>query len=485
MNKRPYIYLAALITLAAARLAPAASLPSSSVIRLQGRLLSVNGSSFTVRGVCYSPIPVGQTSAYDWMGNANTYNTDLPLISAMGANTVRTYAISTNTTNMKAFLDAAASNGLYVILGYWVQWTTDFSVAANRNSVVADFTNVVNQWKGHPAVLMWNFGNEVYDHTPSKAGWYSLLNEAGAAAHANDANHPVITAISDNELAYAVANSTNLPHVDAWGLNEYRGSSFGSLFTSYTTTKPFAMTEFGCDAYDTRISNSNETLQSDTEKAQWNELAGHFSASFSTENCLGGTLFEWCDEWWKGDSVAGDPSTISSGGVNGPNVQDTPADWINAAYADTGMNEEWWGMVAVSAGTYKRTLRKTYYTFLDLWGGSVTAVNNDDYSTSGSGLFQDEVRNFPNPFVCGGTSTTRIRFKVNGSPELKMEIFDLSGRKLRELTGITTVGNAREAFWDGRDSDQNTVPFGLYICKVKATLNGSEEVKYRKIAVIK
>jgi len=462
----------------------AAALPASSIIKIQGKFFIVNNSTFTIRGVCYSAVRAGNSpSDYEWWSDPGVYNTDFPLISAMGANTIRTYAVSSNDTYVKAVLASAAADGLYVIMGYSIPSNQDFSNPVARAAVVSDFQAFVNKWKNYPAVLMWNFGNEVYYHTASLSGWYSLIDEAAAAAHAAEgANyHPVTTAIPDVELTYSVANDTNVPHLDIWGLNIYRGKSFGNLFTTYASTKPFFMSEWGCDVYDSRIANANEGMQSDYLKSQWLEMSAHLAGSGGS--CAGGTLFEWCDEWWKGSNPPG--QNLGSGGVGGVSVHDTATDWTNLAYDDPAMNEEWWGIVGISLGSNKRSERIAYQSVTTLWGGTeVTGTDTGDSGAS-AGIFEGVVRNFPNPFINNGTTTTRIKFLVQGNPVIKIEIFNMNGVKVRELTNISTSGEIRESFWDGRDSDMGIVPFGLYICKVQADTATAEEVQYRKIAVVK
>ncbi|MFH1368547.1 MAG: glycoside hydrolase family 2 TIM barrel-domain containing protein [Elusimicrobiota bacterium] len=478
------LLLASLVTVSNMTETSAAALPPSSTIKVQGRNLIVNNSTFTVKGVCYSPVKAGYTNAnFDWWSDQNACKSDFPLIAAMGANCIRTYSPSAADSYVQAVLDAAARHGLYVILGYSVPWNQDFSVAANRTPVVNGFTDFVNKWKAHPAVLMWCFGNEIDVHTASAAGWFTLLDQASAAAHAAEGAgyHPVTTA--NQEMDEVAVYDSSVPNLDVWGLNLYRGKTFGAIFSVYSSTKPFMITEWGCDSFDGRVGNANETLQSEYIAGQWEDINGHLSHKNPAECCIGGCLFEWCDEWWKGASSPGDLSTLGGGGVKGPAVQDTAADWTNDNYADPNMNEEWWGIVAIELDSYTRKPKEAYYALGRLWEGSTDA--SGDAGGSAAGIIQGEVRNYPNPFIADGNNSTRIKFAVSGAPELNIEIFDLSGAKVRELSGINSAGSLREAYWDGKDSDSGVVPSGLYICKVSAALSGREEIKYRKIAAVK
>jgi len=329
-----------------------------SVVKVEGYHLLVDGEPFVIKGVCYSPIPPGEGVGYNWWENPSIYQYDFQMIREMGANTIRTYD-STKAT--EAALDAAYQNDLRVIMGYWVDHGADFSNQTLRQSITNQFLEMVQKWKDHPAVLMWAFGNEVGMNTAHKQHWYQLVSETTQAAHEIDPNHPVIVVEGDRledlgnpELG---SDDASLPDLDGWGINSYRGISFGSLFSQYElrTEKPLILTEWGCDALDVRTMSEDQEMQASYVGNMWNEIEEHLWSAGG--RCLGGTVFEWCDEWWKGlDS----------------NTHDKTGQWSNPAYYDyedgkKNMNEEWWGITSVSAGTYEKTPREAYYTLMSLW----------------------------------------------------------------------------------------------------------------------
>ncbi|MFN3966936.1 MAG: hypothetical protein ACK4JE_04500, partial [Endomicrobiia bacterium] len=109
-------------------------------VSILGRKLLVDGKEFIIKGVCYSPTPVGEASGYNWSKIPEIYNTDFPMIKSMGANTIRTFAIPTE----KSALDALYNNGLYIIMGYWVNPGQDFSNSTVRTTEKNNFLNMVN-----------------------------------------------------------------------------------------------------------------------------------------------------------------------------------------------------------------------------------------------------------------------------------------------------------------------------------------------------
>ena len=102
---------------------------------------------------------------------------------------------------------------------------------------------------------------------------------------------------------------------------------------------------------------------------QWREIYKNlYGNKGGAGNCLGGTIFEWTDEWWKHYEYA----------VASWLVHDTGAGWSNGSYYfdiqaedNMNMNEEWFGIVAVSGelqdGINKRIPRKSYYILREFW----------------------------------------------------------------------------------------------------------------------
>lgn len=62
---------------------------------------------------------------------------------------------------------------------------------------------------------------------------------------------PAPDSMADSDFTTSV-NTYDTGSFDVWGVQPYRGSSFGSLFQEYTSSKPLLISEFGLDAYYTR-----------------------------------------------------------------------------------------------------------------------------------------------------------------------------------------------------------------------------------------
>jgi len=260
-------------------------------------------------------------------------------------------------------LDYAFSNDLYVIMGFWVPHNRDLSDSSVRENLKEGFAQMVNRWKHHPAVLMWAFGCEVdKGYAGGKADWYTLLQEAAQLASTLDDKHPVTTynqeldEIGDGALS---ADDASLSALGVWGVNAYRGPGFGTLFTDYAakTSKPLFMSEWGCDALDARYGTEEQAMQASYVESQWGEISANLSSSDPSNVCVGGTVFEWSDEWWK---------------TGAWDQQDTTGQWANDAYYDYvageyNMNEDWWGITTINSENCQKAPRQAYYTLKNLW----------------------------------------------------------------------------------------------------------------------
>jgi hypothetical protein len=289
-------------------------------VRVDGRRLIVDCTPFHVRGVNWNPVPRGAThpAGLDYDGLAPV---DVPLLAAAGINTVRTYEALADTI----VLDRLHEAGIFVL-------STVYGYGGDAASVV---TARVNAVKNHPAILGWVLGNEwnyngLYTGL-SHADALARINEAAALVKAADATHPVITVYG--ELP-ATATLGAMPDIDVWGINAYRGKSFGDLFSTWESRsdKPMFLSEYGADAYNANLPGYDPESQAEATAALTEELLEHSSALASGVT-LGGTIFEWADEWWK----AGDPEVHDAGGSapgGGP-------------FPDQTFNEEYWGIVDI------------------------------------------------------------------------------------------------------------------------------------------
>ncbi len=121
------------------------------------------------------------------------------------------------------------------------------------------------------------------------------------------------------------------------------------------------LSEWGCDAYNADTKQEDQQAQSDYVTALWHEIE---STGTVTGHCLGGLLFMWRDAWCKS-------FTNEAGNEGHDPVINVAGDWPGAGYPDyTGvnnMNEEWWGIVGISASPEYRQLRQAYYSLQSLW----------------------------------------------------------------------------------------------------------------------
>ncbi|MFA5354582.1 MAG: hypothetical protein WC291_10165 [Thermodesulfovibrionales bacterium] len=343
-------------------------------VSFQGRQLMVNSAPFTIRGVLYSPIPIGsdpeaQPPYGDYFSSAYTtiHDRDLPLLRDMGANTL-SLRLSDIAADHTSFLDKAYNGGvspISVIAGYRIGAGQDIDPLSSgtvREKIKADFRQMVSVHKNHPAILLWTIeADQGYD--PDQL--FSLINEMAAEAHNEEgaSAHPVTANLSgDKAITTIIAYDSKLSSLDAWGITTYRGSSFGTLFSDYKTasTKPLVITGFGIDAYDSAKKDEYERTgtpaQADYAKQLWSEIAAN------ADLCFGGVVTEYSDEWWKGKyASAACPDGAAQHGVCG-NADKAQPDGTN--------NAEWWGIVRLlpnGSDLDSVEPRTVYYTLKGLW----------------------------------------------------------------------------------------------------------------------
>ncbi len=375
-------------------------------VRVYGRQLQTDFDqdgiydTFTIKGVGYSPVPIGRHVS-DWGSNIfdddGILNRDFALLQAMKANTIRIwkgndtedYTGRNKSKITTKTLNAAEQYGIKVIAGFWVDTPAsgycgspyyppsflnpnDPNYLTDRNTIINNFGQYVQNFKDHPAILFWAIGNENNYSISSYylINWYSLANQMAQKAHeVEGANyHPV--AVVNGEIAtlgQSQYNTTDAlsPNVDIWGANIYRGTTFGTLFSEYSAKsyKPLWISEYGADSWYTSqfalrsdhfeegvAGYSDNETQSTIDISLWDEIVKNRNIA------IGGTVMEYSDEWWKPyEWIDGGThnSTQEHFGFGKPDsncngVIDN-GDGAPPPVPDGFFDEEWWGIMQISS----------------------------------------------------------------------------------------------------------------------------------------
>ena len=293
----------------------------TAVVTTPERQLFVNGSLFTIKGICYHPVPKGSNER-----NFSNLTTDLALMKEAGINTIRVYS----PIEEDAVLDEIYAAGLKVIIGF------GYNQEGKNDILSGTFIDYVNKYKTHNAILFWELGNE-YNYHPEWFGgdiknWYTALNNAAELIHQTDSSHPVATAHGEMPDSVALAFC---PNIDIWGMNVYRWDNPETIFAAWgaVSSKPMYLSEAGADSYMTIEKDGYQ--QGENEKAQADATANILDAVFRNQEIGSGVaLFAFHDEWWK----AGSNATQDPGGW-APNSSGVPY--------DGAPNEEYWGIVDI------------------------------------------------------------------------------------------------------------------------------------------
>jgi hypothetical protein len=360
--------------------------------------LMVGGRPYIVKGVCYNPIPIGANHEYDWWSDpAKPWLVDGRLMKQMGINTVRIYQAGNDPEAVKAVIrDLYNLYGIRTIVGHWLGfWEFPCPLYGDQgfqDKIKDEIISMVKAYKDEPGVLLWILGNEnnysclgtvnpwstaEIDNEPDPQKqkqmrariYYSFVNSLAKEIHAIDQNHPV--ALGNGELVGLEEARGVCPDIDLVACIIYRGKTFGNLFNSLKVTfdRPLLISEFGADCYDAYIGREDQHMQAFFLESQWRQIYDNLAGNpHGAGNCIGGTMFEWTDEWWKHDQTSPETWTI----------QDTESNWSNGSYyydikapGNKNMNEEWFGIVALSPelvnGINKRIPRKAYYVVREFW----------------------------------------------------------------------------------------------------------------------
>jgi hypothetical protein len=120
----------------------------------------------------------------------------------------------------------------------------------------------------------------------------------------------------------------------------------------------------------------------------------------------------------------------------------------------------------------------------DVFNNFSSAITYFDV-VSGNGLEISDVYNYPNPFF--GKTTFTFQQNLAKQLDVKIKIFTVAGRMIREIDKYGVNEKFVTVEWDGRDQDGNYIANGAYFYKVilKSTDGQFSKSVIGKLAVIR
>ena len=80
----------------------------------------------------------------------------------------------------------------------------------------------------------------------------------------------------------------------------------------------------------------------------------------------------------------------------------------------------------------------------------------------------------PNPFGSGGVFIT---YWLQTDARVDIEVYDVSGEKVRSLEPFAGKAGNNETFWDGKNHSGALVASGVYIYRIRATSPLNEQAQ--------
>lgn len=220
-------------------------------------------------------------------------------LSEAGGNTLRVY----DTINLKSILDEAKKYDLAVVVDIYLPTAFSnedyYSDAENIKQLKKRIRGLVQKYKEHSSLLIWNLGNEInYPLGIDENPFVNVFNDLVDLIHQEDPDHLISTSISGTSHSQTLGLLLNSPKIDLIGFN-----AFGSLprlqstidqVGYITNIKPYYITEWGIhgpwEAPWNLWWSAEET--SSTEKGDEYEKIYNDHIKTNLE-CLGSLVFYW------------------------------------------------------------------------------------------------------------------------------------------------------------------------------------------------
>jgi len=219
---------------------------------------------------------------------------DQEKLAAAGGNSFRTW----RTANGQQVLDRAQKNGLLVTMGLDVSRERhgfDYSNADDVAKQLAEIKAQVLKFKDHPALLMWDIGNELNLNSHNPKVW-DAVNDISKMIHQVDPNHPTTTSLAGISKELVNEIKSRAPDLDLLCFQSYADIvNLPRELRDSGWTGPYAVTEWGATGHwECGKTDWDAPIEDDSSvKAGLYGRRYKIAIASDTNNCLGSYVFLW------------------------------------------------------------------------------------------------------------------------------------------------------------------------------------------------
>ncbi len=223
---------------------------------------------------------------------------DQEKLAASGANSFRTWRPENGRESGQEVLDRALKNGLFVTMGLDLareRHGFDYSDASKVAQQQVEIKAEVLKYKDHPALLMWDIGNELNLDSHNPRVW-AAVNDISKMIHQIDPNHPTTTSLAgiSEELVDQIKKSA--PDLDLISVQSYADIvNLPRELRESGWDKPYAVTEWGATGHwECGKTGWGAPIEDDSStKAGFYRKRYEVAIASDTKNCLGSYVFLW------------------------------------------------------------------------------------------------------------------------------------------------------------------------------------------------
>ena len=223
---------------------------------------------------------------------------DQEKLAAAGGNSFRTWRTDNGRQTGQQVLDRAQKNGLYVAMGLDLSRERHGFDYSDSNAVARQLAEIkvqVVQYKDHPALLMWDIGNELNLNSHNPKVW-DAVNEISKMIHQVDPNHATTTSIAGISKDLVNEIKSRAPDLDLLSIQSYADIvNLPRELRKSGWSGPYAVTEWGATGHwECGKTGWGAPIEDDSSmKADLYRKRYEIAIASDTNNCLGSYVFLW------------------------------------------------------------------------------------------------------------------------------------------------------------------------------------------------